>query len=83
MSSPDIYSEVADTMLKSVAGQMSGLNKEQLVALMKAQHPDENTFRAFVQTMQIMAQAKVDEAMEKAKAGANMVEIDCTMPVRH
>lgn len=58
------YEKYADIFLSSLAGEMSGLNKEQFIAICKSKFPDE---AAFAKEMEVMT-AQVEKQIEMVQA---------------
>lgn len=65
----DIYAEMADLMLTTMAGQMAALTHEQLVQTFKAKFPNEGDFRVFVETIKAQAAVMVQQAQDSCPEG--------------
>jgi hypothetical protein len=65
----DIYEKTADIFLSSMAGQMSGMTRDQLIAHFKKRFPCENEFKAVVEAAKLQAEAAVLEAQANLAPG--------------
>lgn len=63
---PDIYEEMADMMLTTLAGELAGLSREQFIATFRSKFPVESEFRELVE------KTKAQGEMMIAKAQANL-----------
>lgn len=69
---PDAYEEFAELFMNSLAGQMAGLSKEQVIAKFRFTFPDEAQFRAHVATLQATAEQQVAAAQAQLKPGQQL-----------
>ena len=65
----DIYEETADIFMSSLAGQMSGMSRDQLIAHFKRQFPSEAAFKATVDSARKQAETILKEAQASLSPG--------------
>lgn len=66
------YEEFADLFMGTLAGEMSGLSRDQFLDLMKQRFPDESAFVRHMQDLQAVAQAQISQATAKLKPGQEL-----------
>ncbi len=72
----NLYNEIADMFMESLAGQMSGITRDDFMARLKQQCPDEKSLSVFYSTVQTQANAMVADAQSRAeKSGSTIVGI--------
>ena len=73
MSTPkDAYETYADMMMGSLAVQLGGASRAQVLAALKAKFPVEADLLAYVQTMEKQAAAMLEQAQSKLKPGQTL-----------
>ena len=72
----NVYEEMADLFMQSLAGEMAGLTREEFIAKVRAEWPDEEVARAGFERLKRAALRQVEQAeAEAAKRGQKIVGI--------
>lgn len=71
-----IYEDMADLFMGSLAGELSGVTRDEFIAKVRAEWPDEEIARAGFERLKRAALRQVEQAeAEAAKRGAKIVGI--------
>lgn len=68
----DPYETYTDVFMSSLAGEMSGLSKEQFLALLKTKFPNEADFVATMEALAAHAGMQIEQAQAKLKPGQTL-----------
>ena len=68
-----LYEETADLMLTTMAGQYTGLTRDQFIELFKQKFPVESELRTFLTTVRQQAEASIAEAQAHLKPGQSIM----------
>lgn len=68
----DPYEQYADIFMSSMAGQMSGLTKEQLMVLLKTKFPVEAEFVKSMEALSAHAEMQIAQAQAQLKPGQTL-----------
>jgi hypothetical protein len=68
----DPYEKYADIFMASMAGEMSGLTKEQFIAVCKAKFPIEAEFVATMEAMTAQVEGQIAEVQANLKPGQSL-----------
>ncbi len=68
----DAYETYADMMMGTLAVQLGGSSRAQVLAALKAKFPVEADLVAFVQTMEAQATAMLEQAQSKLQPGQTL-----------
>jgi hypothetical protein len=68
----DPYEKYADIFMSSMAGEMSGLTKEQFIALCKSKFPDEVAFAKQMDSLAAAAEKHIEQAQAQLKPGETL-----------
>lgn len=68
----DPYEKYADIFMSSMAGEMSGLTKDQFVVLCKSKFPDEAEFVKTMAALTATAEAQIAQAQAQLKPGQKL-----------
>lgn len=63
------YEKYADLFMTTMAGEMSGLNRDQILARMKDCFPNEADFIQLMQTLEAQVQTQIVQATAKLQPG--------------
>jgi hypothetical protein len=63
-----IYDEIADVFMRSLAGELSGITREQFIAHVRAKWPTEDEARKGFEELRGRATRELNEAMRDAAA---------------
>lgn len=76
------YDELADLMMQSLASQLGGWSRDQVMAAMRAQFPDEAQLRAFADSLRAQAEAQVAAAQASLPPGHELAIAYAVEPQR-
>lgn len=68
----DVYEDYADMMMGTLAVQLGGSSRAQVLAALKAKFPVEADLVAFVQKMELQANTMLEQAQAKLKPGQTL-----------
>lgn len=68
----DHYEKYADIFMSSMAGEMSGLTKDQFIVLCKSKFPDEAAFVKQMEALTAHAEMQIEQAQAKLKPGQTL-----------
>ena len=66
------YDNIADMMLTTMAGEFSGLNRDEMVSLLKAKFPDETMLRSYTDSLQAHIEQQIDQLQARLQHGQTM-----------
>jgi len=68
----DPYEQYANIFMSSMAGEMSGLTKEQVIALCKTKWPTQTEFVAMMASLENHAETQIEQARAQLKPGQTL-----------
>lgn len=68
----DPYEKYAEIFMSSMAGEMSGLSKDQFIALCKTKFPDEAAFVKQMEALTAHAEMQIAQAQAQLKPGQTL-----------
>lgn len=68
----DAYDKYADIFMSSMAGEMSGLTKEQFTSICKAKFPVESEFVKSMEVLTAHAEMQIAQAQAQLKPGETL-----------
>ncbi|TYK70296.1 hypothetical protein FSY45_24865 [Comamonas sp. Z1] len=68
-----LYEETADLMLTTMAGQYTGLTRDQFIELFKQKFPNEADLRTVIATARQQAETAIAEAQAQLKPGQSIM----------
>lgn len=68
----DPYEKFADLFMTTLAGQMTGLSRDQFVSVCRERYPDPADFERTIAMVTAQAQVQVDKAMSELRPGESV-----------